>query len=87
MKKAGQGRKCEDWLEKGRCTLPIKVECQRKSDCCWVEVNLATPTCWGYYQILNIGAFLSLCQDNHINIEKFNSAAIMMETFLYCNVL
>ena len=25
--KAGRGRKCEDWFEKGRCTLPIKVEC------------------------------------------------------------
>ena len=29
-----------------------------KSDCCWVEVNLATLTCWGYLQILNIGVSL-----------------------------
>ena len=31
-----------------------------KSDCCWVEVNLATLTCWAYYQILNNGVSLSL---------------------------
>ena len=35
---------CEGWLEKGRCTLPIKVECWCRSDCCLVEVNLATHT-------------------------------------------
>ena len=29
-------------FEKGRCTLPFKVECWRKLDCFWVEVNLAT---------------------------------------------
>ena len=56
----GRGRKCLGWLENGRCTLPINVVCWRKSDCCWVEVNLATLTCWEYYQILNIGVFLSL---------------------------
>ena len=33
----------------------INVECWHKSDCCWLEANLATLTCWGYYQILNIG--------------------------------
>ena len=38
-----------------RCTLPFKVECWCKQDCYWVEVNLATLTYWGYYQILNIG--------------------------------
>ena len=27
MVKTGGGRKCEDWFEKGRCTLLIKVEC------------------------------------------------------------
>ena len=27
MEKAGRGRKCEGWFEKGRCTLPIIVEC------------------------------------------------------------
>ena len=37
----------------GRCTLLFQVECQCKSDCCRVEVNLATLT-WGYYQIVNI---------------------------------
>ena len=36
----------DGWFEKGRCTLPLIVECWRKSDCCWVEVNLATITCW-----------------------------------------
>ena len=46
MEEAGRGRKYEGWLENGRCTLPIKVECWCRSDCCWVEVNLATLTCW-----------------------------------------
>ena len=27
------------------------LECWRKSDFCWVEVNLTTLTCWGHYQI------------------------------------
>ena len=36
------------------------VECWRKSDCCWVGVNLATSSCWGYYQTLNIDVSLSL---------------------------
>ena len=31
-------------LEKGRCTLPIKVECWHKSDCYCAEVNLDTLT-------------------------------------------
>ena len=30
--------------------LPIKVECWHKSDCCWVELNLANLSCWGYYR-------------------------------------
>ena len=42
-------------LEKGRCRLPVKVKFWRKADCCGVEVNLATLTSWGYYQILYIG--------------------------------
>ena len=46
---------CEGWFVKGGCTLPIKVECWSKSDCCLVEVNLADLTCWGYYQVLDIG--------------------------------
>ena len=37
------------------------VECWRKSDCCRVELNLATLTYWGYYQILNIGVSLNMC--------------------------
>ena len=28
----------------GRCTLPINMECWCKSDCWWVEVNLAVPS-------------------------------------------
>ena len=52
-------KKCEGWIEKGRCTLPIKVECWRKSDCCLAEVNPATITCWGCYKILNIDVSLS----------------------------
>ena len=60
VEKAGQGRKNKGWFEKGRCTLPFKVECRRTQDCCWVEVNLVTPTHWGYHQILNIGVSLTL---------------------------
>ena len=51
MEEAGGGRKRDVWFGKGRCTLPIKVECRCNSDCCWVEVNLATLTCWGYCHI------------------------------------
>ena len=46
---------CMKDVEKKTCTLPFMVECRHKQDCCWVEVNLATLTYWGYYQILNIG--------------------------------
>ena len=28
-------------------------------DCCWVEVTQAILTCWGYYQIVNIGVSLA----------------------------
>ena len=62
MVTAGLGKKCEGWLEKVRCTLPFKVQYRRKSDCCWAEVNLAALTCWGYYQILNIGVSHSVLQ-------------------------
>ena len=51
MEKTGWRRKCNNWFEKGRCTWSIEVECWRKSVCCWVAVNLATLSCWGYYQI------------------------------------
>ena len=59
MEKAGWGRKWEGWFEKGRCTLPFKVEFLHKQDCCWVEVNLATLICWGCCMILNIGVYVS----------------------------
>ena len=58
-KEAGCGRKCEGWIRQGRHTLPIKIECWHESDCSWLKVNLTTITCWGYYQILNIGVSLS----------------------------
>ena len=57
MKETNKGRKCEGWLEIERCILWINVECWHYSNCCWVEVNLATLTCCGYYQILNTGVF------------------------------
>ena len=59
MEKAGLGRMCERWFEKGRCTLPFYVECWGKPDCCWVEVYLVTLTFWGYNQISNIGHSLT----------------------------
>ena len=40
--------------------LPVKAECQCIQDCCWVEVNMATLTYWGYYQILDIDVSLSI---------------------------
>ena len=55
VEKAGWGRKCEVWFEKGRYTLLITVVCRHYSVCCWVEVNLATLTCWWYSQLLGIG--------------------------------
>ena len=58
MEKAGCGSNYDGWLEKERLTLPLKVYCWRKQDCCLVEVNLATLTYWAYYQILNIGVSL-----------------------------
>ena len=60
-KMEGQGRcgksrlRNKGWFEKERCTLPFNVECWRKQEICWVEVNLATLIYLGYYQILNIG--------------------------------
>ena len=33
IEKAGWGHRCEGWFVKGRCTLLIKVECWRRSDC------------------------------------------------------
>ena len=29
-----RGGKCEGWIEKGSCTLLIKMQCWHKSDCC-----------------------------------------------------
>ena len=48
-------------LRKGKCTLLIRVESWRKSDFCWVEVNLATHACPGYHQIINIGFSQYMC--------------------------
>ena len=46
-----------------RSTLPFKVECRRKKDCCWVEVNLVSLTCLENYQILDIfSLYLLLCK-------------------------
>ena len=58
--KQAEEKSVKFFLEKGRCTLSIKEECRRKSDFCWVDVNLATLICWGYYQMLNIGVSLSV---------------------------
>ena len=58
MEKGRLRKKYEGGFKKERCTLPFNVECRRKQDCCWVEVNLATLTYMGYYQILNIGVSL-----------------------------
>ena len=69
----------EGWLEKEGCTLPFKAGCQRKQDCFWVGVNLATLTWWGYYQILNIG--VSLKVDFHCEA-FFSSRASCYTTFL-----
>ena len=38
-----------------------------KQDGCWIEVNLATLTCWGYYQILNIGLYLGSASHGQIS--------------------
>ena len=64
MEKADEG-----WFEKGRHTLPIKVESCPKSDYCWIEVNLATLTCWGYYQITNNG--VSLSSQHYVHKNEF----------------
>ena len=63
-------KKYEGLFEKGRCTLLFKVERRHKQDCCWVEVNLATLTCWGYYQIVNTGVSLPLRDIVYICIIK-----------------
>ena len=50
------------------------MECRRKQDGCWVEVSLATLSCWGYYHILNIGLCISVNSDarthTHTHIYK-----------------
>ena len=78
----GKGRlriKCEVWLENGRCTLLIKMECWCKSDCCWDEVNLVTLSCWGYYQIVHIGlSLLIYLIDKLQKIQK--SAALLVSS-------
>ena len=42
------------------CPIYKKVQCIYVC-CSGVEVNLTNLTCWGYYQILNIGVSLSVC--------------------------
>ena len=44
----------------------FKIGCWPYSHCHFVEVNLATFTCWGYYQILIIG----LSMYGHKNLGK-----------------
>ena len=58
----------------------FKVEC--KHDCCWVEVNLATLTYLGYYQILDIGVSLSVYSRNicifiYVNRNKMHTSKIV----------
>ena len=67
MDKTGCGGKGEGRFEKGRCTLTIKMECWHTSDCCLVEVNQATLTCWEYYQILSSG----VSPDNLLSVHFF----------------
>ena len=44
------------------------VECWNTSDCCWVEVNLVTLTCGGYYQIFDIGVSLPPFSDCWVEV-------------------
>ena len=82
MAKAGSVRKCEDWFKKGRCSLPVEVECWRKSDCCWVEVNLAARTCCGYYTILNIGVSRSTPKTS-MHLRNVNLSSGNKQTLVY----
>ena len=50
MEEAGGGRRYEGWFVQGRCTLLIKVECWRRQDCRYVEVDPGTHLL-GYYWI------------------------------------
>ena len=71
----------------------IELECLRKSDCCCVEVNLTTLTCWGYYQILDIGVFFFLFGDLFMSffVEKSYKAFLRnchyFLSFLYCGLV
>ena len=46
------------------------------SDCCGVEVNLVTLTCWRYYQIINIGVSLSGKTVHHVSKCCFTSVSL-----------
>ena len=85
MEKAGCGRKYEGWFEKERCSLPFKVERRRKQDCCWVEVNQATLSYWGYCQILKIG--VSHSQYNSLLNNLINNLFCCKITFIDMMVL
>ena len=88
MEEAGCGRKCIIWLEKGRCTLLINVGCWRISDWCWLEMNLATPICWGCYQILNIGLSVSMlcffCSDSDLCCALYSNVVCVVLTAMLC---
>ena len=65
-KKGRLKRTCKMQVEEERVKVGLKMEDELadqsgvlvKLDCCRVEMNLATLTCWGYYQILNINVSL-----------------------------
>ena len=54
--------------------LPSKVGGRRRQDCCWVEVNLATLTFWGYYRILSIFVSIPLLNNNNNNNKDNNTS-------------
>ena len=68
------------------------MKCWCKSDCCWVEVNLATLTCLRYYHILDIGVSLSLSlNDNNLaspdNIPQRSLSMVNMCYIRGCTIL
>ena len=78
MDKVGLGRKYEGWFEEERRSLPFNVECRHRLDCCWVEVNPSTLTCWGYYQILDIGVSMTF---NSVVVCVWSSLLFAEENF------
>ena len=55
----GHGKQVDEESVKIGLRREDALECWRKSDCCWMEVNLVTLICWEHYQILNNGVSLS----------------------------